>query len=279
LLCKIKCRDDFDVDNMTSPMPLQAILLTNDDIKGAISKNHELFYGKVQNDEQMQLLRMLLTAGFDDIITTNYSYELEAAARYKEELSDYQIKKSMRNTQNKNAEPKYMLHTYNEAVCENVVNRIWHIHGESRKPDSILLGHYWYGKLFSKILEELEVGRNKYQSLQKQGKEIKFDSWIDSFILSDLYILGFGFDFSEFDLWWLLNRRKRENAEKGKVYFFDPCIHLEREKEKRILLELLDVHIEDSLNFNFSKENELNDEYFRKFYTCATEEISNRIKN
>ena len=49
------------------------------------------------------------------------------------------------------------------------------------------------------------------------------DCWLDSFIMGNVYILGFGFDFSELDLWWLIKQKKRENAEPhGKVIFYTP---------------------------------------------------------
>jgi hypothetical protein len=48
-------------------------------------------------------------------------------------------------------------------------------------------------------------------------------------------------DVSELDLWWLLNRKKREKAHHGKVYFYEPkpkgfC-------EKHELLKLMDVQL------------------------------------
>ena len=46
----------------------------------------------------MEVLRDLLTMGFDDILTTNYSYELEEAALGKYELTDRQVAKLMRYT-------------------------------------------------------------------------------------------------------------------------------------------------------------------------------------
>jgi len=41
------------------------------------------------------------------------------------------------------------------------------------------------------------------------------DSWLDAFIMGDVYVLGFGFDFLEFFLWGLQNNGRN-------------CIHLFR---------------------------------------------------
>lgn len=38
--------------------------------------------------------------------------------------------------------------------------------------------------------------------------------------MGDLYILGLGMDFSEFDMWWLLSRILREKNYLGIVTFF-----------------------------------------------------------
>lgn len=61
-------------------MPMQAILHTNNDIKTAIEKKKSSLYGNVGNAEQRLILQNVLRMGFDDILTTNYSYELEIAA-------------------------------------------------------------------------------------------------------------------------------------------------------------------------------------------------------
>ena len=50
--------------------------------------------------------------------------------------------------------------------------------------------------------------------------EVKYKSWLDYFLMSNLYIVGLGMDFSEFDLWWILNRRMRENQKSGKITYF-----------------------------------------------------------
>ena len=64
---------------------------------------------------------------------------------------------------------------------------------------------------------------------------------MDAFILGDVYILGFGFDLSEFDLWWLLNRKFNEKADHGHVYYLEPKSPVLDEKLE--LLKLLEVEV------------------------------------
>ena len=58
-----------------------------------------------------------------------------------------------------------------------------------------------------------EVARaDKYKSWDQARLDEPSGCWLDSFVLGNVNILGLGMDFSELDLWWLLNRKKRESA-------------------------------------------------------------------
>ena len=238
LLKEISVRNDIDIDRLTSPMPLQAILVTNNDIQSSLKAYSKNLYGRVDSDTQKNILREILTARFDHILTTNYSYELEMVSAGKTEISDYALEQMMQSSiSSKRAESKYLVHTYNAVRCEGVDNKIWHIHGEARKPSSIILGHYYYGNLLVRMKEYLNGRRDAYKRHQEKKTNIQYSSWIDAFILGDVYILGFGYDLSEFDLWWLLERKEAEAADVGKVYYFTPEPYGLDEK-----LELLRVH-------------------------------------
>ncbi len=272
----INVREDFDPETMTSPMPLQAILLTNDHIKEAMKRQSKSFRGRVDDPAHRESLQSLLSTGFDDILTTNYSYELEETALGVAEISESQLKRINKRT-SKNAERVYLLHTYNSVRYNEVDNRIWHIHGESRKPDSMILGHYWYGNLLGRIKAELERGGNQYYQKQKRQETIRFDSWVDSFILGDVYVLGFSFDFSEMDLWWLLNRKYREKAEKGRLVFYEMKNAGKREKTE--LLRLLGAEIVD-LGFTEPERNDPGKyKIYRQFYRQALADIKDRVNN
>ncbi len=98
--------------------------------------------------------------------------------------------------------------------------------------------------------------KGKYD-FQKDGKQIKvssiisklrgendFDSisWIELFFNSDIHIIGLGLDFSEIDLWWILNKRARFKLDntlkklvKNKIFYYQTY----KENEKDDIQELL----------------------------------------
>ena len=161
LIKTISVREDLP-EEMTCPEPLQAILATNDNIKDAMKEHQKDFMGEVSPSLQNQL-QTLLSLNFDDILTTNYSYEIEAAAAGKTSLSEYFLKKTCKNTEEgKRAQAKYLLQTYQQIEYNGHLNRIWHIHGEARKPDSMILGHYYYAAQLNKIIELLHGRKDIY---------------------------------------------------------------------------------------------------------------------
>lgn len=257
------------------PMPLKAIVYTNDNIEDAIKEfknENTILFGEVNDDRKRQIFQNILGIGFDDILTTNYSYELEIAGLNTREIKETAlIKISTHTNKVDRVEPKYLLHSYNELKSNGLVNRIWHIHGEARKTDSMILGHYYYANLLGRMTEYLSKNSKRYERLYRSEKVLELQSWIDSFILGDVYILGFGFDLSEFDLWWLLNRKKRERAPHGRVYFFDT--YDEKSDVRNELLKTLGVEIMD-LGIRKPPENDSSrNEVYIDFYNKALERI------
>ena len=138
----------------------------------------------------------------------------------------------------------------------------------------MILGHYYYGNLLRAISEELDVARERH-FLQQQSGEAEVRSWADAFLLGDVYSLGFGFDVSEVDLWWLLNRKKRERAETGDTWYFAPREHMSGKtiNEKEELLRVLGVevcHCGSRRPVGGPLERSGG---FREFYQLAIEEI------
>lgn len=165
LLKEISVREDIP-ERLSCPMPMQAILHTNNDIKTAMEKKKSSLYGNVGNAEQRLILQNVLRMGFDDILTTNYSYELEIAALGLSSVKESQIKKLNRHTPRVGrVESKYLLHSYNELNVDDVQNRVWHIHGEARKPDSMILGHYYYANLLARMVKYTYLFKKFQQEL------------------------------------------------------------------------------------------------------------------
>lgn len=271
LLKQITTNEALADKELKSPMPLRAILLTGNHIKTALKNAKPYLMGKIDNARQGDYYKKLLTMGFDHILTTNYSYELEMAAAGTNNISDYALRKMLAHTEAaKKAEPKYMLHTYYNCSAEGTKNKIWHIHGEARKPNSMVLGHYYYGGLFSKIKDYLGNKKDGYFKNQEEGKNTSIGSWVDAFILGDVYVLGFGYDLSEFDLWWLLERKAREKAETGKLFYFSPSS--ENFDEKTELLKVYEnivQHIDCGITIPKNAPDEEINELYRNFYDAA----------
>jgi hypothetical protein len=229
------------------PMPLKAAMLANNNLSAnlreivkeakvgqASSQDRKIDWGSfVYTTEEMQSqICRLASCGFDYILTTNYSYEIEAALLGEEKLSPQRISKLMNFHEVNNAQIQFLTNTFN--LVGNTP--VWHIHGEARKPDSIILGHYYYGKLLRRCVARLdgtkEITEDKKSAYIGKEKEFtrnikvkrpqKIGSWIDAFVLGDVYILGFGMDFSEADLWWLVEYKSNNKEFCGKTIFYDP---------------------------------------------------------
>ena len=254
------------------PFPLEIIMRTDDNVDFVMKNAGKELYGAVENDEQRNFLRKILSMGFDHILTTNYSYELEMASLPDDvQLTERKLQKFQTHTDDvKRAETQYLMHTYNTVEHNGMINNIWHIHGEARKPGTMIIGHYYYGNLLYKYKNLLNKRKNTYKFFQERGIEFRIKSWIDAFIIGDVYMLGFGMDFSELDLWWLINRKKRENAMHGKIVFYEP------EKTgfdmKKKLLEDYEAEVK---NLGYSRDNA----NYKEFYKAVLDDIEMNLAN
>ena len=271
MLRAITQREDLPA-NLNSPMPLQAILASNDHLSATLHTQEfaQTWYGKLNGAEQRAMYNKLLDLSVTDILTTNYSYELEAAALDCRNVTEKQIKKLVHHTaQVSRCESRGRFFTYNQLPNDK---RVWHIHGEARTPDSMVLGHYFYGNTVARMKVYLEQYGGLYSHYQKQGQDKPLRSWLDAVIMGDVYVLGFGFDLSEFDLWWLLNRKKLEKADHGRVYFYQP--RTAGFDEKLELLKLMNVEI---LDCGFAKSRGGLCDY-KVFYNTAIQDVKQKLE-
>lgn len=215
-------------------------------------------------------LAKLLSMNFDAILTTNYSYELESeilsgypSLNTKQKLNYAAITKS----KNKR-EGQFLLHTFNKLDDKP---DIWHIHGELRRPSSIVLTHDEYAKHTQYIAQYYSDRKSEFA---KKTNALKFRSWVDYFILGNVYVLGLAMDYSEFDLWWLLDRRQQEKARKGEMIFYEAEKSGDEAKETETKHHALqDVGI--TVNTLGMKTDTSAD--YEVFYQKAIEDIEGRI--
>lgn len=116
--------------------------------------------------------------------------------------------------------------------CKAGGKELWHIHGESAKPESILLGYDHYAGYLQKIRNYLtdELRQKKTGEVIRsplKGGAQAFEhwgwkySWVDHFLRDHLHIVGFGIDFTEIDIWWLLLHKRRRRNITGHTFYYE----------------------------------------------------------
>ncbi|MBL4886780.1 MAG: SIR2 family protein [Planctomycetaceae bacterium] len=209
-----------------------------------------------------ELFELLAKMKIENYLTTNYDYAFEKAINLEpDKLSTEEI---------------YSLRRKRSYKYKDSIKSLWNLHGEIDHPKSIMLGLDHYVGSVSKIDSYI---KGKYKHTVK-GKNIsvlpmidklqrnKFchTSWVDFFFSSNVHIIGLSLDYSETDIWWLLNKRARyavEGLVKNKIYFYTGNI----DQEKKGLLKSFDVEVE------LVKSNTLNPDY-KSIYRTAINSIS-----
>lgn len=227
----------------TVPLPLlaQFIDIENENISHKSRVEYAFKNYKYSNNENLKedLKEYINCQRFDAILTTNYTYELEnlfyVNHNYDEVSKNIKLNKYVKATEG-SKEKGLFIKTF------NLINdkSIWHIHGELRNPNSVVLTQSQYTGLLEKI-KKYYYERKNYK--KENLKDIKYNSWIDYFLFGDVTIVGFGFDYSEIDLWWLLSKR-RNISNAGKMIFHSLTI----DEEKENLFKNLKVTTKTSKN-------------------------------
>ena len=112
------------------------------------------------------------------------------------------------------------LYNYLFVPNENSETIIWHIHGEAAIPDSMIIGHYYYGRLLSRIQTYTAETIRRYKIAERNGDLFYPRSWVDYILFGNVYIVGQGMDQSEMDLWWLMDCKKLYG--KGTAVLYKP---------------------------------------------------------
>ncbi|HEX2900118.1 MAG TPA: SIR2 family protein [Bacteroidia bacterium] len=203
LLAYAKMEDAITLDNKPFPLLYEEIYLRLTSYEhhpeaGVKEKIAEL----VRNVKSNDLHRKAMRLNADEILTTNYDYNLESvtAGGVRGARPIKPVKGS-----------KYSIMRRRKAGKKV----IWHIHGECHAPGTILLGYHQYAGYLQTIRNYVTKGlRYKdvhFEPLTKRLKDgdTEIRTWIDHFFMSDVYILGLNMDFVEIHLWLLLNLRAR----------------------------------------------------------------------
>lgn len=148
-----------------------------------------------------------------DILTTNYDKGIE----YILQKCGYEI------INNNSSEKLYSIKRCK--IFKNKINKhqikLWKIHGDIDAIKSVTLGYDQYcgslskltsyikGKYVTSKMSQVNMGNVPIEDKCKNPIKKDNGSWAELFFFNNIYIFGFGMDFSELDIWWLLNKRAR----------------------------------------------------------------------
>ncbi len=242
LLNTIKGSNHFENGNLPNTMVYERIFMEQHEAKKS-QKADEL---KIKNSiaEAMksqgsnEVFELLASLDVKNYLTTNYDYAFEKALNIPpEKLSTEDI---------------YSLRRKRKYSTDSGSKYFWSIHGEIEQPKSIMLGLDHYCGSVSKIdsyvkgtYKHTVSGKNiSVASMRDKLKSQKycFTSWVDLFFSSNVHIVGLSLDYSETDLWWILNKRARFVAEgliSNKIYFYTNQI----DGEKMGLLKSFNIEV------------------------------------
>ncbi len=153
----------------------------------------------------------------DNILTTNYDQVIETG-----------LSKFGYNHKNiDDSETIYSMRRKREYSKNDHELCLWKIHGDSEHIKSICLGYDQYCGYLSKIQGYIKGNYSSSKNeaykvdvkIEEKIKNDKYDhiSWVELLFSSNVYMFGFSLDYSEIDLWWLLQRRARMMGQGVKI--------------------------------------------------------------
>ena len=217
--------------------PSKSVEIKRDVAKKTAEKSKDITNKKNSFHERIMKLPV------ETVITTNYDYSLELSV-------DAQF------TPTQNTKEKLYSFYRKQMVDETTV---YHIHGECRYPYSICLGFEHYAGMLEKMRNKI-VARTAEKDTNKRfhlfdvisGLSKSDGAWYYNFFTNNIYFLGFGFDPSEEDIWWLITYRRSIQEQypdlvKNKLILLDVATSKEKKKPKekdiRRVLKAMGVEI------------------------------------
>ena len=207
----------------------------------------------LENTEPNDIYRDLFYLDAQNYITTNYDYGFVDSML---ELPEVNLPIHEYST-----EDVYSIRRLKRiSNTKEKIKHFWQVHGEIRKPATIMLGLDHYCGSIGKINDYIK-GKYEYQVNGETIKELsigeKFEqnaftnsSWVELFFTSNIHIIGFSLDFSEIDLWWIINKRarmKKSEALRSKIKnrIIYHCHSIDLEKKELLKSMNIDVHQSD----------------------------------
>jgi len=253
VLDKIKGTRKFKDKDLPNTMIYERVILEKPNLHEDILIDE--FETKVEIADMMsginshELYSKMFDLNIENYLTTNYDYAFIKGIENREDINFPIFEYSTEDVYS----IRRLKRIYN---AKEKKKHFWQIHGEIKKPATIMLGLDQYsgslGKIDSFIKGYYRYSKDK-ERIQEESIKTKLEnnsfteiSWIELFFNSNVHIFGFGLDYSESDLWWLLNKRARlkrsriGNLIKNKITFYTIDIDDQRKEQ----LEIFDVQVE-----------------------------------
>ncbi|MBR4531007.1 type II toxin-antitoxin system VapC family toxin [bacterium] len=289
LVDKIRDKEKFPLPatkyNMPTPIKIEMLANGRNYLEDT---NFQLELSELENKKNPRLLQKILDLNFDFVLTTNYTYEIECAILGGIERFDIEEMKRRHRSSDRidptEQKSDNLLYSFNsvENRCNNPNNlqetiNVWHIHGEGIFPQNIVIGYDAYSRLLKSYIDYT----SNNNATRNNGTNP--NSWVDAFLSGDVYMLGFGMDFSEIDLWWLLQYKAKNHPEAKTVYFnpkpvnIQSCEHCNKDhvagKGDWCKIEMLKIYGTEIKNIMFDAEysNKYNDFYEQAYQLMRTD--------
>lgn len=239
--------------------------------------------GEDKINEISKTLSEFINLGFKMIITTNYDMNIEHSIDSKINIEDYKTVKYNRKigfSGFDNAKVNSIKYVTHQCFNLNDID-VFHIHGDIFNKRSICMGYEHYAGIIEHLrteIERIEDNKTDCRIIQylKYNDLFEYYHWAYSFFENDIYIVGFGLDDVELDIWWLITYRAylmtieskigKERLINNKIYYYDS--YLDETKKKK--LESLDV----IYTSYFDNKEECD---FSKAYKNTYEDIKEKI--
>lgn len=201
------------------PYPLIPVICTENNVDDALDCISEKLVTESVEDNQAELYKKICLLGYDAILTTNYTYDIEKSINPSFAIKSKASCKYRYNTNaDKVTENEKPLHKY--FYLDEKYPTIWHIHGEAALPKTMILGAYGYVNTSSAIRHCANRTLRRYKGCVSHKTEFTPYNWVDYFLLGNVDIVGFGLDISEIDIWWLIEYKQRHKFP-GKITIHD----------------------------------------------------------
>lgn len=244
------------------PSAMQPEAIRGTDVETVQSLTASMLKSRIPHD----ILKELVFLDFDAILTTNYTYEIEDAltgGRW----SEYKRRKCHTTLFE---DPHVRFNTYKCNLVRDIKGRdvpVFHVHGELARKHSLVLSYYSYADAVFHLIEMNKRRKNAYEEHQLSGTPLDCQGWLDYFIMGEVYTVGFGFDLSEFDIWWASERKSREHANNGKLHAY--MISEKADKARSSMLSAMGID---------EKYFRVKDGHFAEEYETVLEDIRSQLK-